>query len=180
MNFPTLVNNLAGALMAAASILSTGGIDMSVGANGAAMLVSAGVSERTAGILAESLGVAGSAVVAQLVLAMGGSIIDDVDKLAQSVSDGGGKGESKPDNPKDYLNKALERQGLDKTPKNMKESWTADGYKYEVRVHEANPEYGKEGSIYRVSRKIWEQMQMGKAMEPSTWIQMECGIIRVL
>lgn len=64
-----------------------------------------------------------------------------------------GKGEFKPDNPEDYLNEALERQGLDKTPKNMKESWTADGYKYEVRVHEANPEYGKEGSIYRVSRK---------------------------
>ena len=35
----------------------------------------------------------------------------------------------------------------------MKESWTSDGYKYEVRVHEANPEYGKEGSIYRVSRQ---------------------------
>lgn len=35
----------------------------------------------------------------------------------------------------------------------MKESWTENGYKYEVRVHEANPEYGKEGSIYRVSRQ---------------------------
>lgn len=55
----------------------------------------------------------------------------------------GAEGKSKPDNPEDYLNEALERQGLDKTPKNMKESWTADGYKYEVRVHEANPEYGR-------------------------------------
>ncbi|WP_202883108.1 hypothetical protein, partial [[Clostridium] symbiosum] len=64
-----------------------------------------------------------------------------------------GKGESNTNNPEDYLNEALERQGLDKTPKKMKESWTAGGYKYEVRVHEANPEYGKEGSIYRVSRQ---------------------------
>lgn len=94
MNFLTLVKSLAGALMAAASVLSTGGIDMSVRANGAAMLVSAGVSEGTAEILAGALGVAGSAVVAQLVLAMGGSIIDDIDKLAQSVSNSGGKGDT--------------------------------------------------------------------------------------
>lgn len=38
-------------------------------------------------------------------------------------------------------------------PNRMKESWIEDGYKYEVRVHEANPDYGKEGSIYRVSRQ---------------------------
>ena len=63
------------------------------------------------------------------------------------------KGDSETNDPEDYLNEALERQGLDKIPKNMKESWTSDGYKYEVRVHEANPEYGKEGSIYRVSRQ---------------------------
>lgn len=86
-----------------------------------------------------------------------GTIILNPSIIMQTSPDGGGEkdneGESKPDNPEDYLNEALERQGLDKTPKNMKESWTADGYKYEVRVHEANPEYGKEGSIYRVSRK---------------------------
>ena len=63
------------------------------------------------------------------------------------------KGDSETNDPEDYLNEALERQGLDKIPKNMKESWTSDGYKYEVRVHEAYPEYEKEGSIYRVSRQ---------------------------
>lgn len=35
----------------------------------------------------------------------------------------------------------------------MKEAWTENGYKYEVRVHEANTEYGKTDSIYRVWRK---------------------------
>ena len=79
--------------------------------------------------------------------------------LSLSVSDhssGSGEveeGESEKENPQDYLDEALERQGLDKVPNRMKESWIEDGYKYEVRVHEANPEYGKKGSIYRVSRK---------------------------
>ena len=63
------------------------------------------------------------------------------------------EGDNKTENPQDYLDKALERQGLDKAPNRMKESWTENGYKYEVRIHEANPEYGKQGSIYRVSRR---------------------------
>lgn len=53
------------------------------------------------------------------------------------------EGESEKENPQDYLDEALERQGLDKVPNRMKESWIEDGYKYEVRVHEANPEYEK-------------------------------------
>ena len=80
-----------------------------------------------------------------------GSILRAQENKKESEEEG--KGESNTNNPEDYLNEALERQGLDKTPKKMKESWTAGGYKYEVRVHEANPEYGKEGSIYRVSRQ---------------------------
>ena len=61
----------------------------------------------------------------------------------------------------------------------MKESWIEDGYKYEVRVHEANPEYGKKGSIYRVSRKKQDWIPMDKDMEQSIWIQMVYGIIQV-
>ncbi len=57
------------------------------------------------------------------------------------------------DNPNDYLNKALKRQGQTTPPAKMKESWTENGYKYEVRVHPAESQYGKTGSIYRVSRK---------------------------
>lgn len=53
------------------------------------------------------------------------------------------EGESEKEEPQDYLDEALERQGLDKVPNRMKESWIEDGYKYEVRVHEANPEYEK-------------------------------------
>ena len=67
----------------------------------------------------------------------------------------GGKDSKEPElkNPEDYLNKALKRQDLEKAPSRMKESWTENGYKYEVRVHEANPQYGKTGSIFRVSRQ---------------------------
>ena len=56
------------------------------------------------------------------------------------------------ENPQDYLNKALQLQGLSTVPAMMKEHWTENGYDYEVRVHAAEPRYGKTGSIYRVSR----------------------------
>lgn len=46
-------------------------------------------------------------------------------------------------NPKVFLDAALKRQGLENTPSRLKESWTEGDYKYEVRIHEANPEYGK-------------------------------------
>ncbi|MFC5702318.1 RHS repeat-associated core domain-containing protein [Cohnella faecalis] len=56
-------------------------------------------------------------------------------------------------NPNDYLNTALKRQGLDKAPSNFKEKWSQDGYDYEVRIHPADPKYGKQGDIYRVARR---------------------------
>ena len=60
---------------------------------------------------------------------------------------------SKTTNPKDFLDTALKRQGVEATPKGLKETWIEGDYKYEVRIHDANPEYGKTGSIYRVSRQ---------------------------
>ena len=51
------------------------------------------------------------------------------------------------------LDSALKRQDLDKLPKNFKEKWTDGEYKYEVRAHPADPQYGKDGTIYRVSRQ---------------------------
>jgi len=55
--------------------------------------------------------------------------------------------------PGDYLNKALNRQGLNTAPNSLKETWIEGDYKFEVRIHPADPSYGKAGSIYRVSRQ---------------------------
>ncbi|GIO14791.1 hypothetical protein J19TS2_43460 [Cohnella xylanilytica] len=60
---------------------------------------------------------------------------------------------TKSTNPEDFLNTALNRQGLDKAPSSMKEKWSESGFDYEVRIHPADPRYDKEGSIYRVSRR---------------------------
>ncbi|GGJ30437.1 pre-toxin TG domain-containing protein [Paenibacillus hunanensis] len=60
---------------------------------------------------------------------------------------------SKSNNPSDFLKTAAERQGLDKVPGRFKEKWTEGDYKYEVRAHEAESQYGKTGSIFRVSRQ---------------------------
>ena len=75
--------------------------------------------------------------------------------ISEATSHGGGKneGDSKTENPQDYLDEALERQGLDKTPKRLKEKWTDGEYNYEVRVHEGNDKYTDADSIYRVSRQ---------------------------
>lgn len=56
-------------------------------------------------------------------------------------------------NPEDFLNTALKRQGLDTAPAKLKEPWIQGGYKYEVRIRPAEADYGKTGSIYRVSRQ---------------------------
>ena len=56
-------------------------------------------------------------------------------------------------NPNDFLKAALEKQGLDSAPANFKQKWSQDGYDFEVRIHPADPRYGKEGSIYRVARR---------------------------
>jgi RHS repeat-associated protein len=52
-----------------------------------------------------------------------------------------------------YLTEALKKQNLSSAPKNFKQTWSQDGYDFEVRIHEANPQYGKSGSIYRVARR---------------------------
>ena len=54
----------------------------------------------------------------------------------------------------DLLNEALRQQGLDVPPARMKQTWTDPDTKigYEVRIHPANPDHGKTGSIYRVQR----------------------------
>jgi RHS repeat-associated protein len=55
--------------------------------------------------------------------------------------------------PSDYLTQALKKQGLNKAPNFFKEKWSMGGYDYEVRIHPANPKYGKSGNIYRVARR---------------------------
>ncbi len=55
--------------------------------------------------------------------------------------------------PVDYLNEALKQQGLLEVPNNLKHKWSDDLYKYEVRIHEANPNYSSYKTIFRVARK---------------------------
>ena len=55
--------------------------------------------------------------------------------------------------PEDYLNEALNQQGLETTPNELKQTWTENGYKYEVRVHAGEGQYTDVQSIYRVSRQ---------------------------
>ena len=64
--------------------------------------------------------------------------------------------------PADFLNSALRRQGLDTAPVRLKETWIQDGYKYTVRIHPAEAQYGKTGSIYRVSR---QNVEMSTGLE---------------
>jgi hypothetical protein len=69
-------------------------------------------------------------------------------------------------NPNDYLDHALKRQGLNRLPDRYKEKWSDDKFNYEVRAHEANPVHGKTGTIYRVSRKtIPEPGKQGSGLE---------------
>lgn len=42
---------------------------------------------------------------------------------------------------------------MDSAPARLKEQWVEGDYRYEVRIHPANTEYGKTDSIYRVSRQ---------------------------
>jgi RHS repeat-associated protein len=59
-----------------------------------------------------------------------------------------------------YLLKALKRQGFnegDLIPSGLKESWVEGGYKYEVRVHEANSNYSHKKDIFRVARQKLDQ-----------------------
>lgn len=62
------------------------------------------------------------------------------------------------ENPYAYFDEAILRQGGninigDEYPSGFKQVWEAEGYKYTVRSHPANPDYGKSGSIFRVSRQ---------------------------
>ena len=63
---------------------------------------------------------------------------------------GGGTGKT----PHDFLDEALSQQGLKSAPDRLKQSWTENGYEYEVRIHPAEPQYGQQGSIYRVARRL--------------------------
>lgn len=56
--------------------------------------------------------------------------------------------------PPALLKKGLRRQGREKSPPGgFKQEWSEGGYDYEVRVHPADPKYGKSGNIYRVARR---------------------------
>jgi hypothetical protein len=53
-----------------------------------------------------------------------------------------------------YLNEALKVKGFSSVPSTgMKAKFSQDGYDFEVRVHAADPRYGKTGDIYRVARR---------------------------
>ena len=61
---------------------------------------------------------------------------------------------TKSTNPHDYLAEALRQQGLTEVPAGgLKQSWTQDGFKFEVRAHAGNPEHTTAKMIFRVSRK---------------------------
>ena len=57
--------------------------------------------------------------------------------------------------PDDFLDHAASRQNLTRStlPGQFKEQWTHGQYKYEVRGHPADPQWGQTGDIYRVSRQ---------------------------
>jgi len=58
--------------------------------------------------------------------------------------------------PEDLLDEALKRQGFkdgEGYPNGFKEKWSDGEYDYEVRIHEAEPQHGKSGNIYRVARR---------------------------
>ena len=55
--------------------------------------------------------------------------------------------------PKDFSDEALNQQGLKNPLAGLKQSWTENGYKYEVRIHAGESQYTNAQSIYRVSRQ---------------------------
>ncbi|MBP1177656.1 flagellar biosynthesis GTPase FlhF [Paenibacillus sp. PvR133] len=72
-------------------------------------------------------------------------------KNTKGTSQASKLGES--NNSKDFLDAALKRQNLDKSPASFKEKWSEEGFDFEVRAHPADPRYDKTGSIYRVARR---------------------------
>lgn len=66
------------------------------------------------------------------------------------------------ENPQDYLDHALERQGVDSPPRRLKEKWVEEDYEYEVRIHDGESDHTDAESIYRVSRKSLERDANGQ------------------
>lgn len=55
------------------------------------------------------------------------------------------------DSAKSFLLKAISLQGLKKVPNRFKQTWSENGFSYQVRVHEATN--GRTGSEFRVARR---------------------------
>ena len=55
--------------------------------------------------------------------------------------------------PQNYLDEALNQQGLKDVPNRLKQTWVENSYKYEVRIHAGESQYTNSQSIYRVSRQ---------------------------
>jgi RHS repeat-associated protein len=62
----------------------------------------------------------------------------------------------------EVLKRALQRQGLEKGPAKLKEKWSQGNFDFEVRVHPADAQHGKTGSIYRVARRQRGQDAFGQ------------------
>lgn len=86
--------------------------------------------------------------------------------------------------PASYLRAALKRQGqgLDTPPAGFKEKWSDKGFDYEVRIHPADPAFGKSGAIYRVGRRAqgvdangqgagWEYIDEAGAWHPTSTLK---------
>jgi hypothetical protein len=73
-----------------------------------------------------------------------------------AIGEGGGSvpGGAGKTMPQDFLDDALNQQGLQNAPNGLKQTWTEGEYKYEVRVHAGESQYTNSQSIYRVSRKV--------------------------
>ena len=62
------------------------------------------------------------------------------------------------ENPYSYFDEAILKQGEnikigDNYPSSFPQAWEEDGYKYIFRAHSADPNYGKNGRIFRVSKQ---------------------------
>ncbi|UPW81862.1 pre-toxin TG domain-containing protein [Lysinibacillus sp. Ag94] len=80
--------------------------------------------------------------------------IEQLGEYLKKIDKGTGKVDlTKTTNPEDFLDEVMKRQGLDELPGRFKEKWVDGDYKYEIRAHEAETQYGKSGSIYRVGRQ---------------------------
>ncbi|MDD1504374.1 pre-toxin TG domain-containing protein [Lysinibacillus sp. CNPSo 3705] len=80
--------------------------------------------------------------------------IEQLEEYLKKIDKGTGKVDlTKTTNPEDFLDEVMKRQGLDELPGRFKEKWVDGDYKYEIRAHEAETQYGKSGSIYRVGRQ---------------------------